>query len=338
MKQEIFELIVKARESIFELQNYLFENHREYYLAAKGVLETSMNHIADIEETIDQADDDMCNAAKKDLSLILYTINKAKDAYNAPVVQNVSTEAIEEVEAPVIEPTVEEPEEVTLVEEVSPEVVEETTYEEAPVEFVPAEEETTPVVEEAPVMDEMPTTEEPAGEENETIEFNEEELNNLLAALDSANFEAIFADEDMPVTEETAENVEVPSVEETFAAEEVVTENTFAAEPTFEEAPVVEETFATEEVAAEDTFVAEQTVEETPVEFVPTEEEFVPAVEETFVAEEVVAEDTFVAEPTFEEAPEITLEESEENDIQALDAFLNENAIIEDEDEDAFGM
>ena len=97
MKQEIFELIVKARESIFALQNYLFEEKREYYLAAKGVLESSIDHIAKIEATIDEADEEMLAAAKKDLSLIAYTTVKAKDAYNAPVVQNVSETIVEEV-------------------------------------------------------------------------------------------------------------------------------------------------------------------------------------------------------------------------------------------------
>ena len=241
MKQEIFELIVKARESIFELQNYLFENHREYYLAAKGVLEDSIEHIAEIEATIDQANDEMLSAAKKDLSLIFYTTTKAKDAYNAPVVQNV--EAIEEVAPAIVEevptPEVEEtPVEAEVEEPVveeavtEEEVVEEPTYvnepvaEETPVGFEESVEETIgepPVFEAeetiventeetAPVAEVEPTVAE------ENIEFNEEELNNLLAALDSANFEAIFDDvtptENVEVTEEVIYENETPVVDE----------------------------------------------------------------------------------------------------------------------------
>ena len=300
MKQEIFELIVKARESIFELQNYLFENHREYYLAAKGVLENAIEHVANIEATIDEAEEEMLVAAKKDLSLICYTTVKAKDAYNAPVVQNVSeTQTIEEA------PTFEEPAMVEEVASVEP-TFEEVVVEEAPVVEETVEEPTfeevalipdvTEEVVSAPVMEEsVENTEEVAltettGEEN--IEFNEEELNNLLAALDSANFEAIFDEEITPVTlEETEEVTPVETEEvtpvETEATEEVIYEV---------EAPVVEEITEVEE----------------------------PTFEEVVVEEETPVEKT-IEEPIFEN--------SEEIDIQALDAFLNDNVT---DDDDAF--
>ena len=262
MKQEIFELIVKARESIFELQNYLFENHREYYLAAKGVLENAIEHVANIEATIDEAEEEMLVAAKKDLSLICYTTVKAKDAYNAPVVQNVSeTQTIEEA------PTFEEPAMVEEVASVEP-TFEEVVVEEAPVVEETVEEPTfeevalipdvTEEVVSAPVMEEsVENTEEVAltettGEEN--IEFNEEELNNLLAALDSANFEAIFDEEITPVTLEEAEEV---TPVETEATEEVIYEV---------EAPVVEEITEVEEPTFEEVVVEEETPVEKTIE------------------------------------------------------------------------
>lgn len=202
MKQEIFELIVKARESIFELQNYLFEKHREYYIAAKGVLEDAIEHIADIEATIDEADDEMLSAAKKDLSLIFYTTTKAKDAYNAPVVQNV--EAIENVTPAMVEAVA--PQAPVEFEESVEETIGEPPVFEAEETNVENTEETAPVAEVEPTVAE------------ENIEFNEEELNNLLAALDSANFEAIFDDvtpaEEVPVTEEVIYENETPVIDE----------------------------------------------------------------------------------------------------------------------------
>lgn len=415
MKQEIFELIVKARENITTLEDYLFTNDRASYITAKGILDTAIEHIDEIEENIENADDELLAAAKTDLEKITTATANALAAYNAPVVQNEEIMAIEEVTPVTLEETegtpveeitelVEEPtteeiapvmleevptEEVfveeTIVEEpveetFTEEVVEETVVE-APVEEVmevapevveevaEITEEATEVAEEVTEVDDVVETAEETTDvlTNDNIEFSEEELNNLLAALDSANFEAIFADEEMPteifepsveevpvspvepaeiveaaeVTEEVAEEAPVEEVVETEeVAEEAVVEPTEevveetaeeVAEPTFEDE--IPEVFA-EEITAEtfEDVATDEVVETTEVTEEVTEvEETTEEVEEVapVVTEEVIYETDAVV-PT-----EVTLEQSEEDDIRALETFLNENVNISDDD-DAF--
>lgn len=68
MKEEILNLVQNAKNVINELENYLFTNHREFYIFSKAKIEAAKDSLQFIETELPNFDEQALQAAKVDLS------------------------------------------------------------------------------------------------------------------------------------------------------------------------------------------------------------------------------------------------------------------------------
>ena len=158
MKQELIELIAQARNVVENKEREIFENNKARYTTLTAGFADVKEHIDIIEMNINKFDDELLEKAKNSINYIINALGEQPIANEIPV-----SEAVIENETTIDETTITEP----TMEET---YVEET--EEVQNDFEPSEEYNT--------------------EDIGSIDFDEEELNKLLAALDSTNFDALL--------------------------------------------------------------------------------------------------------------------------------------------------
>lgn len=158
MKQEIIELIAQAKNVVEAKEREIFENNKEKYTQLVAGYEDVKYHIEIIEKTIDRLDETLLEKAKHDLDYIIESFSDDEEETEIPVSEDVIENENTIDETTITEPTMEVP-------------------------FVMETEETQNFVE---------SNDEYKENDMGSIDFNEEELNNLLAALDSTNFDALL--------------------------------------------------------------------------------------------------------------------------------------------------
>lgn len=84
MKEDIIKLSENASNLINEFEDYIFENNKEKYIVAKGILDKNKETIEMINESIDEID---LENTKTDLENIINSINEAKENLSATPVQ-----------------------------------------------------------------------------------------------------------------------------------------------------------------------------------------------------------------------------------------------------------
>lgn len=152
MKQEIIELIAKTRNVVENVETFTFNNNKGKYTILAAGYAEVKEHIDIIEMNLDKFDDELLEKAKSDLNYIINTLEPKTKGTEIPV-----SEAVIENKT----------------------TIDETTME-------PSFEET------IDTQNLVEPTNEYSNNDAGSIDFNEEELNNLLAALDNTNFDALL--------------------------------------------------------------------------------------------------------------------------------------------------
>lgn len=163
MKQEIIELIAKARNVVETLEEVTFNTNKGKYTSLAAGYAEIKEHIDIIEMNLEKFDDALLSNAQNDLNYIISTLESKTKGAEIPV-----SEAVIENETTIDETTIESS-------------TEETDYEQNIVE----------------------PTDEYSNNDAGSIDFNEEELNNLLAALDNTNFDALLEESNNEEVSET---------------------------------------------------------------------------------------------------------------------------------------
>lgn len=81
MKQELITLIPNANNAINSLENYLFTNHREFYIYSKCRIDACKEGIAYVNAHLEEFNEEELGGALEDVKLIIQTINEAQLGY-----------------------------------------------------------------------------------------------------------------------------------------------------------------------------------------------------------------------------------------------------------------